>query len=107
MFSLFGAKAGPDINRAAQEAAADKSIRLVDVRTREEYLEGHLPGSINLPLDRLDQVQAVVPGKDEKIYVYCASGGRSALAASSLRRMGYGHVTNIGGIMGYSGPLAR
>lgn len=107
MFNLFGAKAGPDINKAAREAAENKAIRLVDVRTREEYLEGHLPGSISLPLDRLDHVQALVPDKNEKIYVYCASGGRSAMAERAIRRMGYSDVTNIGGVMNYSGPLAR
>ena len=78
MFNFFGAKAGPSINEAAQTAKGNPSIRLFDVRSREEFKEGHIPGSVSLPLDRLDNVQALVLDKNEKIYVYCASGGRSA-----------------------------
>ena len=107
MFNFFGAKAGPSINEAAQTAKENPSIRLFDVRSREEFKEGHIPGSVSLPLDKLDNVQALVLDRNEKIYVYCASGGRSAAAASALKRMGYSDVTNIGGIMNYSGPLAR
>lgn len=107
MFNLFGAKTGPSIDEAAQNAKNDPSIRLFDVRTREEFGEGRIPGSINLPLDRLENVQALVLDKNEKIYVYCASGGRSALAANKLKRMGYSNVTNIGGISDYKGPIAR
>ncbi len=107
MFNFFGAKAGPDINQAAEEAARDSSIRLFDVRTREEYMEGHIPGSVSLPLDRLDNIQALVLNKNEKIYVYCASGARSALAASGIKRMGYSNVTNVGGMMSYRGAISR
>ena len=107
MFNFFGLKTGPSINEAAQTAKGNPSIRLFDVRSREEFREGHIPGSVCLPLDRLDNAQALVLDRNEKIYVYCASGARSAAAANALKRMGYSDVTNIGGIMNYSGPLAR
>lgn len=107
MFNLFGTKTRLSINDAAEAVKRDASIRLFDVRTLEEFREGHIPGSVSLPLDRLGNAQALVLDKGEKIYVYCASGARSALAANNLKRMGYSDVTNIGGIMSYSGPLAR
>ena len=107
MFNFFGTRTRISINDAAEAAKKDTSIRLFDVRSLEEFREGHIPGSVSLPLDRLANAQALVLDKGEKIYVYCASGARSALAANSLKRMGYSDVTNIGGIMSYSGPLAR
>lgn len=91
------------INEAAEMAANDKNSVLLDVRTREEYASGHIPGSINIPLDEL---AAIDIQKDKKLYVYCLSGGRSASACSFLKKQGY-NAENIGGISSYTGKVEK
>ncbi|NLG24896.1 MAG: rhodanese-like domain-containing protein [Clostridiales bacterium] len=95
------------MNEAMEACAADPSIRLIDVRTPEEYRDGHIPGSELLPLDRADDVGALVPDKDARLFVYCLSGARSRAACRAFAAQGYKNVTDIGGILGYSGPVAR
>lgn len=92
---------------AMENIKKDPSIRLVDVRSPEEYRSGHIPGALSLPLDGLDRIAGLIPGKDDTIYAYCASGARSGMAAGMLGRMGYTNVTNIGGIVSYPGALQR
>ena len=74
---------------------------LLDVRTPEEYRDGHLPGAKNLPLDRLD---TIAEPAGSPLFVYCRSGARSAQAKARLARAGYS-VTDLGGLLGYRGPL--
>ena len=74
---------------------------LLDVRTPEEYRDGHLPGAKNLPLDRLD---TIAEPSGSPLFVYCRSGARSAQARARLARAGYS-VTDLGGLLGYRGPL--
>ncbi|HYH05250.1 MAG TPA: rhodanese-like domain-containing protein [Bacillota bacterium] len=84
-------------------------IRLVDVRTSEEYREGHIPGSILLPLDRLTtEAEETLPDKNAEMIVYCRSGNRSATASQSLTEMGYTNVANLtGGIMDWPYQVER
>ena len=73
---------------------------VIDVRTRLEFWFGHLDGSKNIPVTRIETgiaSESDVP-KDARILVYCASGGRSAMAARKLRELGYTCVTDGGGI---------
>lgn len=79
---------------------------LLDVRTRQEYMQGHIPGSINLPLQQIEDAEDEIE-KDAKLFVYCLSGGRSSQATEMLRDMGFADVCNIGGIEGYRGELER
>ena len=95
----------PDINRGIQEFMNMEGAVLLDVRTPQEYQEGHIPGSKNLPLQTIDKVDSIVENKDTVLYVYCHSGARSRQAASLLQYMGYSNVTNIGGIAAYSGKV--
>ena len=78
---------------------------LLDVRTPEEYREGHIPGSKNVPLQSLDKVTGLVNHQDTPMFAYCYSGARSAQAVSALQRMGYTNVKNIGGIAAYAGKV--
>ena len=78
---------------------------LLDVRTPEAYREGHIPGSKNVPLQSLDRVTGFVKSQDTPLFIYCHSGARSAQAVIALRRMGYTHVKNIGGIAAYAGKV--
>ena len=78
---------------------------LLDVRREDEYGKGHIPGSRNLPLSRLEQVKSEIPDRETPLFVYCLSGGRSRKAAEILKGMGYTSVENIGGIQQYHGEL--
>jgi len=97
----------PDINKGVMAYRNDNGAVLLDVRTPQEYREGHIPGSKNIPLQTIDKVDAVVENKDTTLYVYCYSGARSRQAASMLQHMGYTNVNNIGGISAYSGKVEK
>ena len=95
----------PDINQGVQEYKNAVGAVLLDVRSPQEYREGHIPGSQNVPLQQLDKVEEVTENKDTVLYVYCRSGARSRQAVSLLKHMGYTNVHNIGGIATYSGKV--
>lgn len=80
---------------------------LIDVRARSEYKEGHIPGSINIPLQMLDKVDDEAESFNIPLFVYCYSGGRSSQAAVLLGELGYTDVRNIGGIADYTGEVER
>ncbi len=103
-FNLFKQ---PDINQGIKDYRASAGAILLDVRTPQEYREGHIPGSKNVPLQTIDKVAAVVKNKDTVLYVYCHSGVRSRQAADILQHMGYSQVNNIGGITAYTGKVER
>jgi len=72
---------------------------VVDVRTPEEFEDGHYPDSINIPLDELMyRFEELGDNASREIVVYCASGARSAYAQKMLMQMGYANVKNGGGI---------
>lgn len=97
----------PDIQQGVREYGDTPGAVLLDVRTAEEYREGHIPGSRNLPLDELERVQKIVQQQDTPVFLYCYSGARSRQAAGILRNMGYTHVKNAGGIAAYRGKVER
>ena len=68
---------------------------LIDVRTESEYEEEHIEGSVNIPLDQIENISY---DKDEIIIVYCRSGGRSKTAAEALIANGYMNVYDFGAI---------
>lgn len=69
---------------------------VLDVRTEKEWNEGHIEGSINIPLNHLEQRLAEVP-RDRKVVVHCQSGYRSAIAASLLLRH---EIHDLGDLVG-------
>ena len=72
--------------RTAGRLAAD-GARVIDVRERSEYDDGHVPGAQHIPYEQLEQRVAEVP-VDRVLVVYCASGVRSSLATGILERHG-------------------
>ena len=104
---LFNFLKQPDINQGVKEFRQREGALLLDVRTPQEYREGHIPGSKNVPLQQLDKISSVADNKNIPLFVYCYSGGRSRQAASMLQYMGYSNVQNIGGITAYSGKVER
>ncbi len=104
---IFNVLGSPNINEKVKEFQESKGSVLLDVRTTEEYREGHIQGSMNIPLNQLSRVASRIKEKDTKIYVYCLSGGRSAQAVSGLKGAGYDNVVNAGGINRYKGKVVR
>ena len=87
----------PEEAKARMEANPD--LILLDVRTQEEYDDGHIPGAVCLPSDMIEEGMPFSFDKDAEILLYCRSGRRSAEAASKLRSMGFTKVFDFGGIL--------
>jgi rhodanese-related sulfurtransferase len=90
------------ISAADAKARIDSGdeIIILDVRTQEEFNEGHIPGAILIPNETiLDEQPALLPDLDAEILIYCRSGNRSAQAANKLIAMGYTDVVDFGGII--------
>lgn len=98
---------GPDINQGVKEYSTTDSAVLLDVRTPDEYRQGHIPGSKNVPLQSISKVAGMIDNKSTTIFVHCLSGARSRQAAAILKQMGYTNVKNIGGISAYAGKVER
>jgi molybdopterin/thiamine biosynthesis adenylyltransferase/rhodanese-related sulfurtransferase len=78
--------------------AAPDSPLFLDVREREEWEEGYVPGAVHVPRGNLEsRIEGLVPDKDRDIVVYCAGGSRSAFAAKSLEELGYARVRSLTG----------
>lgn len=76
-----------------------KDIVILDVRTYEEYAEGHIEGAIQISHEEIEEkAEALLTQKDKTILVYCRSGRRSKIAAEALVNMGYTDVREFGGI---------
>lgn len=103
MMGIFGFFKQPDINTGVEEYNHTQGGVLLDVRTPEEYREGHVRGSINIPLQSIGQVSRKVPDTGTPLFVYCLSGARSRQAVSYLKSQGYEKARNIGGFAGYRG----
>lgn len=72
---------------------------VIDVRSKLEFWLGHLPGATNVPVDRLpDGLDGLGLTPKSRILVYCASGMRSAQAASVLKAAGFANVVDGGGM---------
>ena len=91
-------------HQITQEAAKDmmdtqKAI-VLDVRERDEFNAGHIPGAVLLPVGTItkDTAAAVIPELDSVVLVYCRSGNRSKTASQSLVDLGYTNVYEFGGI---------
>ena len=72
---------------------------LLDVRSEEEFSEGHIPGAIVIPHSEIsERAEAELPEKDIPVFVYCRSGNRSKIAAEALASLGYSEIYEFGGI---------
>ncbi len=76
--------------------AAGTDATLVDVRTSEEWAEGHLPGAVHVPLPELQERAAEIP--DGPVVFYCRAGGRSSMAAEAFRVSGRDAASLAGGV---------
>ena len=86
-----------------QRLQKHEALTLVDVREREEFVQGHIPAATFIPRGYLElQIEQHQMDRDKPVVVYCAGGVRSALAARNLKEMGYTNVISlIGGFNGW------
>ena len=92
------------MNITAEEAKeimdSEEGYIILDVRTREEYDEGHIPGAILIPNTEIEEkAEDVLTDKNQLILVYCRSGRRSKIAAEALAELGYTNIKEFGGII--------
>ena len=81
---------------------------ILDVRTTEEYDEGHIPNAICIPNETIDEtVTTKLPNKDQLILIYCRSGNRSKQAALKLQQLGYTNLVEFGGIIDWDGEIEK
>ena len=92
------------VNITAEEAKqimdTEEGYIILDVRTQEEYDEGHIPGAILISHEEItEKAEEVLTDKDQLILVYCRSGRRSKLAVEALAELGYTNIKEFGGII--------
>ena len=92
------------VNITAEEAKrimdSEEGYIILDVRTQEEYDEGHIPGAIVISHEEIEEkAEDVLTDKDQLILVYCRSGRRSKIAAEALVELGYTNIKEFGGII--------
>ena len=82
----------------AKELMINENAILVDVRSEDEYNEGHIDGALLLPVDSIneDSASEVIESKDSTVIVYCRSGNRSSQALQILNDLGYENVYDLG-----------
>ena len=91
------------MNITAEEAKklmdTEQDYVILDVRTREEYEAGHIPGALLLPNTEIrDRAESELKNKDQLILIYCRSGNRSKQASEILEELGYTRIREFGGI---------
>lgn len=81
---------------------------IVDARTQEEFVTGHIPESICIPNETIDEsVVDLLPDKEQLILIYCRSGNRSKKAADKLVNLGYTNIKEFGGIITWSYEIIK
>jgi phage shock protein E len=76
----------------------DESFVILDVRTPEEFAQGHVPGAINIPHDKLpSRIAELMSAKNKDVVLYCRSGKRAAMAADTLQAKGFGKLLHLEG----------
>jgi rhodanese-related sulfurtransferase len=81
---------------------------ILDVRTHEEYNEGHIPNAICIPNETIDEsVINELPDKNQLILIYCRSGNRSKQATKKLENLGYTNLVEFGGIIDWNGEVVK
>jgi len=74
-----------------------RGAKVIDVRSEAEFAEGHIPGAINIPLNRLgNEIHRFAADKQQPILLHCLSGGRSGIARTVLKKLGYSQCFNLG-----------
>jgi len=83
----------------------DDSIILIDVRTKEEYINQHIKNSVLIPVTEIfESILTLFPDRNITYLIYCRSGVRSVYARQVMKHLGYHHVYDMGGIIDWPYP---
>lgn len=94
-----------DIEKIMNE---NENYIILDVRTIEEYNDGHIPNAICIPNETIDEnVVNKLPNKEQLILIYCRSGNRSKQATIKLKDLGYLNLIEFGGIIDWPGEIEK
>ncbi len=94
------------MSEGIERMANDEGYIMLDVRRVDEFEAGHIPGAVNLPNEEIGNEEiAILPDKEQTIYIYCRSGNRSKQAANKLNALGYKSIVEFGGFMDYTGEI--
>ncbi|MCL2310102.1 MAG: rhodanese-like domain-containing protein [Proteobacteria bacterium] len=89
---------GPGLMSLSANAPAAEPVFLIDVRTPQEFAEGHLVGAVNIDYREITaKIDSVTSDKNARIELYCRSGNRSGIALGMLKDAGYRNAVNLGG----------
>ena len=94
---LYRHKENISVNEMFEIIKTNENTVLLDVRSTQEYKEGHINGSINIPVYDLEKTANSKLNKEGIIIVYCSAGVRSKRAIQILRKLGYRNLYNIEG----------
>jgi len=113
LLMLTGCAAAEPVNPTYRQITMSEAVEMMswetnyiilDVRTLEEYRDGHIPGAINIPNEDIGTKEPLeLPDKDQLILVYCRSGNRSKQASRKLAELGYTNIVEFGGIFDWPG----
>lgn len=84
----------------------DPTYKIIDVRTEEEFKDGHIKNAINIPLDKILENDFDL-GKDEKLVIHCRTNGRSGMAIEKLAELGYKNLIMAPGVDLYGYDLIK
>jgi rhodanese-related sulfurtransferase len=87
-----------DVAELKRMQQSGEDFALIDVREPDETAQGTIPGATTIPRGWVEaKIDTVTTDKNKKVVLYCAGGGRSALTAVNLKRMGFNNALNLGG----------
>ena len=90
----------------AQSMMADNNPLIIDVRTFEEFANGHIENAILIPVDKIEYLAPIlIQDKDTTLLVYCRTGRRSSAAVLTLAEIGFTSVYDFGGILNWDGEI--
>lgn len=99
---------GKVLNDLQKLSKNENNLLILDVRTKEEYEEGHLKYAVSLPLSDIQKDTSILDEfKDKPIILYCRSGSRSGQAGNILLKAGFNDITNGGGVIDYKYELLK
>lgn len=96
------------ITQEEAKSMMDGDAVILDVRRPDEYIEGHIPGAVNIPNEDIQEASGILeqlPDVKQTLFLYCRSGRRSKEAAEKLCNLGYKNVYEFGGIIDWDGVI--
>lgn len=108
VYLLFSYRKPKNVKRIDGDEAKElqkSGATIVDVRSQREYDEGHIPGSLHIPVASRDYASKLPRDKNSPIIVYCRSGSRASAFEKTLLQEGYTNLYHLGSLNKWTGPI--